>query len=227
MLVITPVGMKSVLRRLQALQLPPNKLKQIHRALARKVATNTRKHARDQRTPDGSSWKARAPLDPKYDDGKKRGKMMRRITKGEHMKAIGNPGEGKVYWSNGWLGSVAKRQQEGARFNLAAEKSRKKRSRDGTDGWGNDPATKTQAMRLLSLGFKRRVKGKGYMKANQLWIRKNMTINQAGLIIRILEPDKSKRNGTGVLPARPFLGVSPQENTELRQHLTELIIRYT
>ncbi|MEB4591385.1 phage virion morphogenesis protein [Candidatus Thiothrix sp. Deng01] len=226
MLVITPAGMASVLRQLQALSLPPGKLKQIHRALARKVASNTRKHARQQRTPDGGGWKPRAAPNPLYDDGKNRGRMMRRITRAAHMDAVGNAGEGKVYWANGWLGSVAKRQQEGARINLASERSRKGRKRAGADGWGNDRATRVQAMRLVSLGFQRRARGKGRQQASAAWIRKNLTINQAGLIIRILQPDAGKRKNSSVLPARPFLGVSPQENAELRQLLTELIIRY-
>lgn len=226
MLRINATGYRDVQNYLDSLKLTPGKRKQLHRALARKVAGYARRNVRSQTDVDGGAFAKRAPQNPDYDSGKKRGKMLQRIARERNMKAIGEDHQGKVYWQDGWLGSVAKRQQEGARLDMQAERSRKKRNRFGGDGWGNDPATKAQAKRLVSLGFKRRAKGRGYLKASPAWIRKNMTIHHAGMLIRILGGRSAAMQRYANLPARHFLGVSPRENAELQDIISDLLLRY-
>lgn len=226
MLRISSTGYRDVQNYLDSLKLTPGKRKQLHRALARKVAGYARRNVRSQTEVDGGAFQARAPQNPDYDSGKKRGKMLQRLAREKHMKAIGEDQFGKVYWKDGWLGSVAKRQQEGARLDMQAERERRGRNRNGGDGWGNDPATKSQAKRLVSLGFKRRVKGRGYLKASPAWIRKNMTIHHAGLLIRILGGRSAAMQRFANLPSRTFLGVSPRENAELRDIIIDLLLRY-
>ena len=221
MLRISSTGYRDVQNYLDSLKLSPGKRKQLHRALARKVSGFARRNIRAQQTVGGGAMKARAPQNPDYDNGKTRGKMLRKIAKEKHMKAIGETNFGKVYWRDSLMGQIAARQQEGAMI----ERSRRGRERGGRDGWGHDPATQAQAKRLVSLGFKRRVKGR-YIKASPAWICQNMTINHAGKLIRILGGNSSRTPGTVLLPARPFLGVSPQENAELTELIEDLLTRY-
>lgn len=214
----------SLYRQLDALKLPPGKKKRINQALARKVGVYARKHIREQRDIFGKTFVERAEVDPEYDTGKHRGKMLRNIAKTKHMKAMGDPDKGKVYFQNPLIGSTAKQQQDGW---MIPERSRRKRDREGADGWGEDPATRRQAQRLLSLGFKIRKGKRGYIRPPLKWIGQNMTINHAGLIIRILEGEEreERKRKSGRLPARAFLGVTDQEEREMSQLLVDMLIK--
>ena len=91
------------------------------------------------------------------------------------------------------------------------------------------PATRKQARKLRELGFKRR-RGKGWrgnrwMQPSLKWIEANMSIAQAGLIIRILG-DAPKEHWTTVLPSRAFLGATVAEQAEMVDVLASQIIRY-
>lgn len=199
-------GWLDVKNYLNSLKLSPGKRRQLHRMLARKVASFARQNTRDQTLVSGAPMQARAPQNPDYDQGKKRGKMLKKIARNQHMNAIGTEGLGKVYWSDALMGIIAARQQEGA----VLKKSSRPR---GNNRSGDEPATKAQALRLVRLGFERRV-GKQYLKANPSWIQKNLTIDQASLLIRTLGGEQPRRERM-VLPARPFLGVSPAQNQAL------------
>lgn len=69
------------------------------------------------------------------------------------------------------------------------------------------PCTKAQAVALRRLGYRiRRKKGKGWNKPSVRNIEKNLSLGQAGLIIRILRKSKSKNAWVIKMPKRQFLG---------------------
>lgn len=233
-------GLFDLQRSLQALKLPPKQRQAIHRALARKVSGYARQHIRHQESPDGAAFAARKEPDPAYDDGKKRGKMLKRIARAKHMKEFATPELGKTYWKDGLMGTIATRQQEGGRFPIT-NRSRKGRHRDGKDGWGGDHATKRQALRLLSLGYRtnwrrgsKQRDARGYWKPSAKWIQSNLTINVAGWLIRYLEAKQglaykhghARQRGEGKLPPRAFLGVNQREMSEMDQYILDALTRY-
>lgn len=208
--------MRDVQNYIATLKLSPQKRRQMHRALARKVAGYARQNTRKQQTPDGHAFAARAKPNPAYDDGKKRGKMLKKIAREKHMKAIGDEHRGKVYWSDGLMGKIAARQQYGARI----DKTHRKKGNANYSG--DKPATHEQAMRLISLGAKIRDRG---FKPSVHWIRANLTIKRAGFLIRELGGQQSSADKSFILPSRSFLGVSVSQNTELTDLIVKLLVR--
>lgn len=214
----------SLFRQLEALRLTNQKKKRINRSLARKVAMYARKNIREQSDIYGHSFKKRADVAPEYDTGRRRGKMLRNITKAKHMKVKADAEKGTVYFSNPLIGTTAKQQQDG--WTIPSQAAPGNRD-SGSGNRGEQPATKRQAQRLLSLGFKARTGKRGYSRPPLKWIPENMTINQAGLITRILDTEQraERRRGSGQLPGRAFLGVRDNESRELSQLLVDMIIR--
>jgi len=94
-------------------------------------------------------------------------------------------------------------------------------------------ATKAQARALLKEGFKRPVgkyrsgAKKGQRKnrrVSQKWIMENMTLGQAGLILRLLRDEaESKKAWELTVPARPFFGLRKADATELSDRLIKTI----
>lgn len=86
-------------------------------------------------------------------------------------------------------------------------------------------ATYDQAAALIEAGYKVRIKGRGKSKTikqgkgaahtpSESWIEDNLTIGQAGLILKILKAEEGRDEWTTTLPARPFLGLTA-DNLEL------------
>ncbi|HFL4699303.1 TPA: hypothetical protein ACG33O_005040, partial [Escherichia coli] len=80
------------------------------------------------------------------------------------------------------------------------------------------PATRRQAERLLSLGFRapvgavsKKTGRRGRRKPSLKWIMENMSMAQAGLVISILKGEQKKRVWEIKIPSRAFLGVSNAE----------------
>jgi hypothetical protein len=81
---------------------------------------------------------------------------------------------------------------------------------------GDDkPATAQQAKALREAGFKIKLpgsaSGKGWRKASQSWIRNNLTARRAGVILRSLRGEQTKK--TWLIPTTPrsFLGATEQD----------------
>lgn len=220
MIKIKAEGYRDVANYLDSLRLTPGRRKQLYRKLARKIASFARQNIRKQQTVGGGAMQAPAKASPYYNDGKQRGKMLRRIAKGSNMKAIGEGDKGKVYWSSGLLGEIAQRQQEGATLTRAYRTKKEKAQDGGTNGM----ATKAQALRLINL--RAVIRENGFLPTVD-WICANISLKQAGLIIRKM---KEKGGDTAPkawkIPERPFLGVSDEENRQLREIIEEFLMQY-
>jgi hypothetical protein len=90
--------------------------------------------------------------------------------------------------------------------------------------WNKTPpglaATEKQAKRLRRLGFKVRQDGKKSLtRPSVAWIQEHVNYAKAGLLIRILDDQKTESTGAQswdiTLPKRQFLGVSTDRDTSL------------
>ena len=83
-----------------------------------------------------------------------------------------------------------------------------------------DTNTEKQAKRLRRLGFKVRQEGKKSLtRPSVAWIQEHVNYAKAGLLIRILDDEKTESTGAQswdiTLPKRQFLGASTQQDTGL------------
>ena len=197
-------GMLDVRSQLRALRLPASKRRTINRALSRKVASFSKSRIRQQRDLNGRAWKARS---------KGRGKMLRGLSR--RMQVQANSGTGKIRFAGG---KTAYKQQHGHTEQFDAAKA-KQRYGGGND-IENKPATRSQAKRLKKMGYKRR-RGKRHTRPTQAWIINNMSMAQAGAIIRAMDGGGSKDSWDVVLPARSFLGVTNEDDAVLLDLLVQ------
>lgn len=83
-------------------------------------------------------------------------------------------------------------------------------------------ATRQQAIALIMANYKVHItgrgkdrviaKGKGAEKTPSIkWITENLTLGEAGLILRKLRKDGGREQWRTTLPARPFLGITPED----------------
>lgn len=186
-------------QQLHFLKLTPAKQKRLHRALARKTRTLSRKRIREQRNIDGSPWDRRK--------GKSRKKMLKGMSKG--MIAAGNAKRGLIYYKDNTTGRVARIHQDGIDQSFTPSKA-KRNKRPGEPDYDAN-ATQAQARALLDEGYMVRKRGKARRKPSQRWIRQNLTVGQAGLILRVLRGKPAKKNWTIHMPERSFLGVSRED----------------
>lgn len=197
-------GGLSVQQQLRALRLPAGKRRTINRALTRKVASFSRVRIRQQRGLDGRAWEARKTG---------RGKMLRGLSK--RMQIQAHSEGGKIRFMGG---KVAYKQQHGFKETFDADKAAKRYG--GSGNTDNKPATRSQARRLKALGYRRK-RGKRYSKPTQAWIMRNMSMGQAGAIIRAMAGGTRKDEWTVELPARSFLGVTDSDDEMLLDLLVQ------
>ena len=89
------------------------------------------------------------------------------------------------------------------------------------------PATRNLARALISEGYKiPRGKGKGSKRPSIKWITNNLSINQAGFLLRELKGSSGKSTWKIDLPARSFLGQTVAEQKE-QLHSTEALLAET
>ncbi|ECF2557235.1 hypothetical protein E1944_09625 [Salmonella enterica subsp. enterica serovar Ahuza] len=193
--------------------LTPAKRKRLLWRIAKNgVIGATKANAKKQHTPDGKSWPARAK-------GHGHKKMMRKLPGMLGVRQVGSDTI-KVVFNGGKrtkAAVIAWAQQHGATIQV----SRSQLKRNG-ENQKSHAATKYQAKKLVSLGFKAPVmaqkgrKGKytherQYRAVSQKWIREHLNMAQAGLIIRKLEGKGPLNSWTIHLPARPFLGITDDQ----------------
>lgn len=162
-----------------------------------------RQNIRQQRTITGEAMKPRAK--------RSRRKMFRKMAKG--MKITVNGSVAVVTWKNAGQAKVAYRHHHGIPESFTASKAEKVY---GVPDYAK-PATHAQAKALNQEGYRRpvaRKRGKGgaiLKRVSQKWIRQNMTIGQAGLILRMMRTGttKGKQRWTIKTPERPTLGADP------------------
>ena len=65
------------------------------------------------------------------------------------------------------------------------------------------------------------------MRVTVQWIEEKMTLGQAGRILRLIGTGqaKGKQSWRDTVPARPFLGVTPQQAEELSRKLVKSLLK--
>jgi len=194
--------------QLGLISLPRQRRRRILRRMGTTAREDFRQNIRQQKTIHGSPMAARQNSRVRrrmlMGLSKKMGVMQRSDTRID------------VGWRNGLTAKIARRQQDGIGEVWTASKARKVYGTPDYDA----PATRAQAKALIELGYRRRVKkkrGKGVAlkRVSQKWIRENITLGQAGVIIRLMRDGEAEGpQRWEVKPeARPFLGV-PENKTD-------------
>ncbi|MDC0611899.1 phage virion morphogenesis protein [Vibrio sp.] len=190
-----------VKEQLSLLALDKKSRQRLLRKLGSYIAKTTRKNIRQQKDPEGHSWKARK---------KGRGKMLKGFTKKlKHFQRQNN----KVLFV-GWpsaRGRVAYEHHHGIeqKSGLTARKRQAKKQNEPKQ---TDPAGREQAKALRDLDFRfspqgRQKRGK---KPTLKWIMENMTVGEAAKTIQELENKTPARDWTVGRPERRLIGMSPR-----------------
>ena len=199
-------GGPTLLRQIQALNLPANRRKAWHRKMGREVIKAARKNIKAQRSVNGQP----------FESGKNGKRVLRKIARGKNLKVFAGANGAKVTWPNTMVGKIARAQQEGHQEQYSGARMRREHGKPDYDA----PATASQAKALIKAGFKlhkgmyKSGKNKGNNKSkrvSQAWIKENMTVGQAGLVLSLLIDKPQKSSWTVDTPARPFFGLNQQE----------------
>ncbi|CDL87209.1 hypothetical protein [Xenorhabdus cabanillasii] len=202
---INEAQLKHLKNELKQLDLTPNKKQSLMIRLAKQgVIAAAKRYVARQQTPDGRAWPTRK--------GKRKQKMLNNLPKVLHVKPMPEIQGVRLYLRGGsyrngkksvTAGAVGYTQQKGYRFTI--KRSQYKSSRDP-----QRKATKTQAKKLLALGYKVK-KGKGWKAPAQKNITGVMGFWRAGHLIRLLSGEEPKKTWTVDLPAREFLGINHED----------------
>ncbi|MFA0813242.1 phage virion morphogenesis protein [Microbulbifer epialgicus] len=195
-------------QQFQLLKMPPAKQRQLGGTLARKVRTYSRKRLREQKALDGNAWEKR-----KESHKKGRKKMLRGLSK--RMSARGVELGGEVFFADGKTAEIAHQHQYGEPEEWTSQKANKVYGQPDYQA----PATRYQARALKKEGYKVRLPGGRKKKPTIRWITENLSLGQAGLILRKLRDDPGKSRWVIELPERSFLGVTEREISELASKL--------
>ncbi|EBR5101897.1 hypothetical protein B2O45_17235 [Salmonella enterica] len=205
--------MRQIKSAIDRYDLTPAKRKRLLWRIAKNgVIGATKANAKKQHTPDDKSWPERAK-------GHGHKKMMRKLPGMLGVRQVDSDTV-KVVFRGGKrtkAAVIAYAQQHGATIQMNCSQLK-----GNGKGQKNHSATKSQAKKLNTLGFKAPVmvtkgrKGKythrrEYRAVAQKWITENLNMAQAGLIIRKLEDKAPVDSWTIHLPARPFLGITDDQ----------------
>lgn len=214
--------LKHLRRELKKAELPPAKRQRLLWRIAKRgLIPLAKRHVKNQSSPDGQAWPARK-------NGKR--KMLTKLPRLLGVREDTGAGTVTLSFSRGDYktrshgGRVAYVQQHGTTINMNASMMRG----NGGQQQGK-PATRGQARKLLALGYvtpttpdrgedgryrtpATRAKKR---KVSQGWIMDNLSMPQAGLLIRQLRGDTPKKSWTITLPARAFLGASDEDFSAL------------
>ncbi len=211
-------GQLNVRQRLDLLALPAARRKRLLGQVGRKVRVATRKRLRAQQGIVGRPWAPRQKTED--NNGKANRKMLRKL--GKHLTVTSTAAQTVIGFNNPVVGRIAREQQEGFHEIMTAEKMQRQH---GQPDYGA-PATRNQARSLREEGYKiRRANGKGWKQPSLRWITDNLTLGQAGLILRLMREKVGKHRWVNRLPARPFLGASEQDINGMVQTVFEQTIR--
>jgi len=216
---------RSALRLLDQINVLSMSTPQRRRMLAdigRQTRKKTRDNIRHQKTITGTAMVPRA-------NARTKRKMMRKMGKGMQTKVI-NTHKATVGWKSAGQGKVADRHHRGIAETWTPRKMAKVH---GVPDY-TKPATHAQARALNKEGFRRRVarkRGKGGALLKRVpakWIMENMTLGQAGLVLRLMRyKTREGKQSWEIKPApRPILGATPEDaNTFLTQMAEEALTR--
>ncbi|WP_024609306.1 phage virion morphogenesis protein [Pseudoalteromonas sp. TAB23] len=184
--------------QLAFLQLKPNKRRNILRRVIRTTNKSSKERITKQTDLAGKTWQGRA--------SSKKKKMLTKLKK--FMKVRHSANDASVYFSGGNSGKIARAHQEGISLDAGKPKGKAAQNKEG-------PATRNLARALIAEGYKiPRRKGKGSKRPSIKWITENLSINQAGFLLRDLKGSSSKSTWQIDLPARSFLGQTQGEEKQ-------------
>ncbi len=202
---LTVEGMSAINQELSRLRIPLAKRRWVHITLSRKVRVFSRSRIRNSKNIDGSVWQPRKRKEFSSKAERNNKKMLRGL--GQRMRSRGDHDQGVVDWSGHF---VAGFHQFGGDEHWDAAKAK----RIYGDAKYSAKATRNQALRLLALGYKIR-QGKRWKRPTIKQIISDMSMGQAGYLIKILKGSPTVKSWTIPVPARPFLGVTQDEQKQL------------
>ncbi|MCX2545343.1 phage virion morphogenesis protein [Pseudomonas sp. COW5] len=201
-------GRLGVREQLALLSLPPQLRRRLLNQVTKRVRTMSRKRVRDQQNLDGT------PFAPRRGDGKGKKKMEAGLAKLMVVTRV-TADEAELGWKNALTRWVAAQQHNGVSERRTAAQMRR---------WNKTPpglaATEKQAKRLRRLGFRVRQAGKKSLtRPSVAWIQEHVNYAKAGLLIRILDDQRSESSGAQsweiTLPKRQFIGAETERDTNL------------
>ena len=211
-------GLLSVDAQLALLELPPQLRRRLLNNVTKRVRSMSRKRVREQQNLDGT------PFTERKGSAKGKKKMEAGLAKLLQVTRVSS-NEAELGWKNALTRWVASQQHNGVSERRTAAQMKR---------WNTVPAgvaaTEKQAKRLRRLGFKVRQEGKKSLsRPSVAWIQEHMNYAKAGLLIRILDDEKTESSGAQswdiTLPKRQFLGVSSgNETSELVNQVFQQIL---
>ena len=199
-------GLLDVDAQLALLELSPQLRRRLLNNVTKRVRSMSRKRVRTQQNLDGT------PFAERKGSAKGKKKMEAGLAKLLQVTRV-SPDEAELGWKNALTRWVAAQQHNGATERRTAAQMRR---------WNRVPpgvaCTDKQAKRLRQLGFRVRVPGKKSLsKPSVAWIQEHVNYAKAGLLIRILNDEKTETSGAQswdiTLPKRQFLGVESGSET--------------
>lgn len=211
-------GLLDVDAQLALLELSPQMRRRLLNNVTKRVRSMSRKRVRTQQNLDGT------PFAERKGSAKGKKKMEAGLAKLLQVTRV-SPDEAELGWKNALTRWVAAQQHNGATERRTAAQMRR---------WNRVPpgvaCTDKQAKRLRQLGFRVRVPGKKTLsKPSVAWIQEHVNYAKAGLLIRILNDEKTETSGAQswdiILPKRQFLGVGiGQETSQLVNQVFQQIL---
>ncbi|WP_218723437.1 phage virion morphogenesis protein [Pseudomonas bubulae] len=211
-------GLLDVDAQLALLELSPQLRRRLLNNVTKRVRSMSRKRVRTQQNLDGT------PFAERKGSAKGKKKMEAGLAKLLQVTRV-SPDEAELGWKNALTRWVAAQQHNGATERRTAAQMRR---------WNRVPpgvaCTDKQAKRLRQLGFRVRVPGKKSLsKPSVAWIQEHVNYAKAGLLIRILNDEKTETSGAQswdiTLPKRQFLGVGiGQETSQLVNQVFQQIL---
>ena len=211
-------GLLDVDAQLALLELSPQLRRRLLNNVTKRVRSMSRKRVRTQQNLDGT------PFAERKGSAKGKKKMEAGLAKLLQVTRVSSD-EAELGWKNALTRWVASQQHNGATERRTAAQMRR---------WNRVPpgvaCTDKQAKRLRQLGFRVRVPGKKTLsKPSVAWIQEHVNYAKAGLLIRILNDERSETSGAQswdiTLPKRQFLGVGiGQETSQLVNQVFQQIL---
>lgn len=202
MMRIELTGALKLSRQLQLLKLPPAQRRRLNGTLARKVRVYSRKRLRAQRGLNGLAWTGRKSTDTGGENNKK---MLRGMSK--RLRTDSDSRGALVQFQNRKTGQIAYAHQHGLDERWTAQKAQKVYGKPDYKA----PSTRRQARALKQEGYVVRLPGGRKKKPTMRWLTDNLSLGQAGVILRTLRDTPRKNNWVLALPERNFLGTTQQE----------------
>lgn len=218
---ISEAQLRQVQRAIREAELSPAKARRLLVRIAKYgLMPAAKRNVKAQKTPDGAPWAPRKR--PDKATGKYKKKLLLGLPKLLAIKADSDGKSVRLYFRKGdyntgsHAGAVAWVQQHGATIKGRASLRRNR------EAMRTKPATRRQAERLISLGFRaptgavsKKTGRRGRRKPSVKWVMENMNMAQAGLVISILKGEQKKTTWEIRIPARAFLGASNAEFTRM------------